>query len=138
LIYYTPIGYNHPRLILLIVFYHLPGLMSVQNAERSVKAVELTRRDFLKVSGAGFGALFIHGASAQDTDFASPRRIPLRKRGREKTTIRPYCGVGCGAIVAVDDRKIINIGGNPDHPINEGSLCSKEVTHSQLPNSISR
>jgi formate dehydrogenase major subunit len=112
--------------------------MSAQNAVRRNKPVELARRDFLKVSGAGFGALFIHGASAWDTDFASQRRIPLRKQAGKKSTIRHYCGAGCGAIVAVDDGKIINIRSDPAHPINEGSLCSKEAAHSQLPSSISR
>jgi assimilatory nitrate reductase catalytic subunit len=37
-----------------------------------------------------------------------------------KTTC-PYCGVGCGVIVAPDG----TVGGDPDHPANRGRLCSK-------------
>lgn len=47
------------------------------------------------------------------------------KGAKESTTICPYCGVGCGLIVSTRDGKIINIEGDPDHPINQGSLCSK-------------
>jgi formate dehydrogenase major subunit len=47
----------------------------------------------------------------------------------ETTTICPYCGVGCGLIVhARKDAhggKVVNIEGDPDHPINLGALCSK-------------
>ena len=44
---------------------------------------------------------------------------------KDTTSICPYCGVGCGLLVSSRDGKIINIEGDPDHPINEGSLCSK-------------
>ncbi len=36
-------------------------------------------------------------------------------------TTCPYCGVGCGLIVAVDG----SLSGDPDHPANHGRLCSK-------------
>ena len=38
-------------------------------------------------------------------------------------TICPYCGVGCGVLVAADG----TIGGDPDHPANRGRLCAKGV-----------
>jgi Na+-translocating ferredoxin:NAD+ oxidoreductase subunit D len=40
-------------------------------------------------------------------------------------TVCTFCGVGCGIICHVRDGKIINAEGDPDHPINEGALCSK-------------
>ena len=41
-------------------------------------------------------------------------------------TICPYCAVGCGALTYVDGAGVlIDIEGDPDHPINVGSLCSK-------------
>jgi formate dehydrogenase major subunit len=43
----------------------------------------------------------------------------------ETPTICCYCSVGCGAICSVVDGELINMEGDPDHPINEGSLCSK-------------
>ncbi len=55
-------------------------------------------------------------------------------RTKESTTICPYCGVGCGMIVSVRDGKVINIEGDPDHPINLGSLCSKGAALYQVAN----
>src|SRR5574339_250199 len=43
----------------------------------------------------------------------------------ETTSICPYCGCGCGLVVSTRDGKVINTEGDPDHPINEGALCSK-------------
>jgi len=36
-----------------------------------------------------------------------------------------YCSGGCGTIVSVRDGVLINVEGDPDHPINRGGLCSK-------------
>ncbi len=41
-----------------------------------------------------------------------------------KTTC-PYCGVGCGVIATVEASGTITIQGDPDHPANQGRLCSK-------------
>jgi len=40
-----------------------------------------------------------------------------------KTTC-PYCGVGCGIIVSRDQGEY-SVKGNPDHPSNQGRICSK-------------
>ncbi|MGY3794217.1 molybdopterin-dependent oxidoreductase [Aquimarina sp. 433] len=41
-----------------------------------------------------------------------------------KTTCS-YCGVGCGIIAKKDAKGVINVEGDPDHPVNRGMLCSK-------------
>ena len=41
-----------------------------------------------------------------------------------KTTC-PYCGVGCGVLASLDEYGMVTIKGDPDHPANNGSLCSK-------------
>jgi len=41
-----------------------------------------------------------------------------------KTTCS-YCGVGCGIIAKKDNKGVITVEGDPDHPVNEGKLCSK-------------
>jgi formate dehydrogenase major subunit len=47
-------------------------------------------------------------------------------KGAEKTTsICPFCGVGCGLVAYTKNGKLIGVEGDPDHPINQGSLCSK-------------
>lgn len=40
-------------------------------------------------------------------------------------SVCPYCAVGCGQLIYVKDEKIINIEGNPESPINGGTLCPK-------------
>jgi len=47
------------------------------------------------------------------------------KYAKETTTVCPYCSVGCSIIVSVRDGKVVNTEGDPDSPINRGSLCSK-------------
>jgi len=101
--------------------------------------MELNRRDFLKVAGAGVsGVLIFKVLGSEKVLAASPKTFPLKKRIGEKTSICPYCGVGCGVIVAAEDGKFINIEGDPDHPINEGSLCSKGSSLYQVANNERR
>ncbi|OHD72163.1 MAG: formate dehydrogenase [Spirochaetes bacterium RBG_16_49_21] len=81
----------------------------------------LTRRDFLKLSGMTAAGTFVGG-----TAFLSARESVDKLSGtKESTTICPYCGVGCGLIVATRAGAVVNIEGDPDHPINQGTLCSK-------------
>jgi formate dehydrogenase major subunit len=82
----------------------------------------ITRRDFLKLSGTTAAGAFLGGASF----LSGCKKMPDKLAGtKESTTICPYCGVGCGLIVSTREGKVINIEGDPDHPINQGSLCSK-------------
>jgi formate dehydrogenase major subunit len=54
------------------------------------------------------------------------KQVPLKTAfAKESTSICPYCGVGCGLLVSAKDGKIVNVEGDSDHPVNEGSLCSK-------------
>lgn len=95
--------------------------------------MELSRRDFLKASGAGMGGIFLLRALSTGVALASPVRVlPLKKQVKETTTICCYCAVGCGAIVTSYEDKTIKIEGDPDHPINEGSLCSKGLAMAQV------
>jgi len=96
--------------------------------------MELSRRDFLKLSGAGTGGLFLYGILNWDKALAATKKLPLKKRIGETTTVCPYCGVGCSAIIARQDGSIVNIEGDPDSPINEGSLCSKGASLYQVAN----
>jgi formate dehydrogenase major subunit len=58
--------------------------------------------------------------------------LALHKAIGETPTICPFCGVGCGLIVAAEGNRVVNIEGDPDHPINQGSLCSKGMSVAQL------
>jgi formate dehydrogenase major subunit len=95
--------------------------------------MELSRRDFLKASGAGIGGAVLLGALSDDVALASPvKKIPLTKRGQETSTICPYDGSGCGFIVTAQDGKVVNIEGDPEHPVNRGAACAKGASMRQL------
>jgi len=95
--------------------------------------MELSRRDFLKASGAGVGGVFLLGAFSDGVALASPvKSIPLKKKGTETSTICPYDGSGCGFIVVARDGKVVNIEGDPDHPVNRGAACAKGASMRQL------
>jgi len=72
------------------------------------------------------GRLSRLGMVPQPTSHESIEKAP-RTRGADKVvpSVCPYCAVGCGQLVYVKDRQIIDIEGNPDSPINEGTLCPK-------------
>jgi formate dehydrogenase major subunit len=102
-------------------------MMNDHLKERKVRTgMNLTRRDFIRVSGAtvsgaALASLGVRGASA-----AGSRRGNVDiKYARESTTICPYCAVGCGIIVSAHAGRVVNMEGDPDHPVNEGTLCSK-------------
>jgi len=86
--------------------------------------MDLSRRSFLKLAGATAAAATLTGVGLRKAS-ASPSE-PLRiKFTKEVHTTCTYCGVGCGIICNVRDGVIVNAEGDPDHPINEGTLCSK-------------
>ncbi|MBN2808025.1 MAG: twin-arginine translocation signal domain-containing protein [Deltaproteobacteria bacterium] len=91
--------------------------------------MQVSRRSFLKLSGGAVMAGGIGLSLKPVKAHADPLKIRF---ATETTTICPYCGVGCGIIVAARNGKIINTEGDPDHPINRGSLCSKGGSISQL------
>jgi formate dehydrogenase major subunit len=96
--------------------------------------MELSRRDFLKASGAGMGGIVIWQALGSDKK-PSIRSIPLTKDViGETSTICCYCSVGCGAVVAARGNLVVNLEGDPDHPINQGALCPKGQAMLQIHN----
>jgi len=65
----------------------------------------------------------------------SPNTVQKASRLRGATEVHsvcPYCAVGCGQSVYVKDGAIVDIEGNPNSPINEGTLCPKGANTFQL------
>ena len=93
--------------------------------------MELSRRDFIKLSGVTTGGLLLP-AGITGAALAQAKPFPLHKPIGETPTICPFCAVGCGAIVAAQGNRVLNVEGDPDHPVNEGSLCSKGMALAQL------
>jgi formate dehydrogenase major subunit len=95
--------------------------------------MSLSRRDFLKLSG-GTAVAGAVGAGIAPEDASAAEKEPRIKGAKETTTICPYCSVGCGIIVHTKDGKVINTEGDPEHPTNEGTLCSKGASLYQVIN----
>jgi formate dehydrogenase major subunit len=66
----------------------------------------------------------------------SKRSLELRPRTTDADAIVksvcPYCAVGCGQNVYVQNGKITDIEGDPDSPISRGRLCPKGAATFQL------
>lgn len=90
--------------------------------------MKVNRREFLKLTATTAGALLIPSGIAA----AEGPSFPLHKMVGESPTICCFCGVGCGAIVGAAGGRVVNLEGDPDHPINQGSLCSKGISMAQL------
>ena len=99
--------------------------------------MEITRRDFLKVSGAA-GTVLIGGLGFDLSPAEAYARELRIKEARETTSVCCYCSVGCGILVHTKGGKVINSEGDPEHPISEGTLCSKGGSLYQVVNNENR
>ena len=86
--------------------------------------MKLTRRGFLKMAGGTAAVASLTSLGLRQASAASSERLRIWY-SKEYHTICTFCGVGCGIICNVRDGVIINAEGDPDHPVNEGTLCSK-------------
>jgi formate dehydrogenase major subunit len=84
--------------------------------------MDVSRRGFLKISGAVLTSTGIGINLKPVSAYAQPLKV---KYAKETTTVCPYCSVGCSIIVSTRNGKVVNTEGDPDSPINKGSLCSK-------------
>ncbi len=95
----------------------------------------ISRRNFIKGSCLTAGAVALTGKQSE-AGVDSPE---MRTKGLQtSTTVCPYCAVGCGMIVHTKNGKIVNIEGDTEHPINQGSLCSKGSALFQVANNERR
>ena len=94
--------------------------------------MQVTRRQFFKICGAGLGAssLAYLGFSPEPA-LAEVRASSWRAPPKRRSTC-PYCSVSCGLMMyTLGDKaknansSIIHIEGDPDHPVNRGTLCPK-------------
>ncbi len=98
--------------------------------------MRVSRRSFLKISAGAIGSAVAAELAGLGLDTGAARAyaggVPI-KTGRQVPSVCPYCAVGCGQIVMADDMgRIIDIQGNPDSPINQGTLCPKGAATYQL------
>src|SRR5436305_7224131 len=65
------------------------------------------------------------GSCVQPFSSESIEKAPRIRDAKVVKSVCPYCAVGCGLNVYVKDGKVIDIEGNPESPINRGTLCPK-------------
>lgn len=104
---------------------------------------QMDRRTFVKL-GAGVPVVFALTGLPEVTrdvltELPSSEKMSLKyKLGRQTPSICTYCAGGCGVIVTSLGGKVVEVEGDPNHPINEGALCSKASAYLQLVNSDRR
>lgn len=96
--------------------------------------IEVSRRNFLKLAGAGaagsaMGALGFEDAEAAVAEHVRPFKLA---KAIETRNTCPYCSVACGVIMygrgdlkKGEKAEIFHIEGDSDHPTNRGTLCPK-------------
>lgn len=85
----------------------------------------ISRRTFLKGLGSGFTALGLSDVILLRSGWAGAVKPAKIIEAKATTSICPYCGVGCGLVAYTKNGKLVDVEGDPDHPINQGTLCSK-------------
>lgn len=97
----------------------------------------ISRREFLKRTGVAAAGITVASIGGLDVKPVQARVNSIKlnaKKGKQYPSVCPYCSIGCGMIITSDEQsgKIINIEGNPDSPVNLGSLCPKGAAAYQL------
>lgn len=94
--------------------------------------MDMNRRQFFRVSGAGLvGSSLVALGFSPTAALAETRNFKLARTTETRSTC-PYCSVSCGLVIyTLGDKaknvksSIIHIEGDPDHPVNRGTLCPK-------------
>jgi formate dehydrogenase major subunit len=99
-------------------------------------SVNPSRRDFLKLTTVGGAAAAVFGFDLRPA-YAQLRVLKIARASETRSTC-PYCSVSCGIIIyTIGDRaknvtpQVVHVEGDPDHPINRGTLCPKGASLEQ-------
>lgn len=95
-----------------------------------------TRRDFLKAGTIGGLAATVFGFDLTPA-YAQLRTLKIARATETRSTC-PYCSVSCGVLIyTLGDKaknvtpQVVHVEGDPDHPINRGTLCPKGASLQQ-------
>jgi formate dehydrogenase major subunit len=99
-------------------------------------AMDMSRKEFLKTAAFGGAAVSALGFDLTPA-YAQVRALKIARTTETRSTC-PYCSVSCGVIIhTLGDRSrnvtptVVHVEGDPDHPINQGTLCPKGATLKQ-------
>jgi len=94
--------------------------------------MQVTRRQFFRICAAGVGSSSLAALGFAPGEALAEVRAFKLARATETRNTCPYCSVGCGLLMySLGDKaknahaEIIHIEGDPDHPVNRGTLCPK-------------
>jgi len=104
---------------------------------RAVEAfMDISRRVFIQSTVAGGAALTAFGFDVTPV-YAQARTLKIAHTTETRSTC-PYCAVSCGVIIhTLGDKaknvvpQVVHVEGDPDHPINRGTLCPKGASLEQ-------
>ena len=107
--------------------------------------MQLSRRQFMKVTGSSLaGSSLVLMGFSPATALAEVRQYKLAATTVTRQTCT-YCSVGCGILMYSlgDGAKnakpsVIHVEGDPDHPVNRGTLCPKGASLLDIVNSPNR
>jgi len=92
--------------------------------------MEVSRRTFVKAGMAGSIGLTVFGFDVAPL-YAQTQGLKISRTTETRSTC-PYCSVSCGVIIhTIGDKaknvtpQVVHVEGDPDHPINRGTLCPK-------------
>jgi formate dehydrogenase major subunit len=92
--------------------------------------MELSRRSFVKTGLVGGIGLTVFGFDVAPL-YAQIQGLKISRTTETRSTC-PYCSVSCGVIIhTIGDKaknvtpQVVHVEGDPDHPINRGTLCPK-------------
>src|ERR1700687_5802709 len=91
--------------------------------------MDVTRRSFVKL-GTGAIVTTVLGFDVRKA-YAQAQELKIARTTETRSTC-PYCSVSCGVIIhTIGDKaknvtpQVVHVEGDPDHPINRGTLCPK-------------
>lgn len=91
--------------------------------------MSVSRRTFIKAAGGAVVASTL-GFDVKKA-YAQAQQLKISKTTETRSTC-PYCSVSCGVIIhTLGDKaknvttQVVHVEGDPDHPINRGTLCPK-------------
>jgi formate dehydrogenase major subunit len=94
--------------------------------------MQVTRRQFFRICAAGVGSSSLAALGFAPGEALAEVRAFKLARATETRNTCPYCSVGCGLLMySLGDTsknvrgRIFHIEGDPDHPVNRGTLCPK-------------
>jgi len=115
----------------------MPEIIAKQELRNRGGFMGVSRRDFLKLAGGSI-ALGTAGVALTPEQAAAQGQTLRIEGAKQTTTVCPYCSVGCSILIHSKDGKVINVEGDPDSPINEGTLCPKGASLFQMANNETR